>query len=266
MRTSIHPIIVVAMLLLATGPVGAQEAQRSSGAFTIDFQMSTTPALEGVPEVAMAMFHGEADHLNRVFKLKRDVHIRFVECGNVNAYFIPHAGGRAASLRVGPQDAVIVMCYELIDHFGELFQHEAGDVEGLITEVEGAAKFFFYHELGHALINTLDLATTAKEEDAVDNLATLLLKYGEAEHKALAGAKWFRKSWQAQTAGSTPFWDEHSLDMQRFYNIICLIYGSNPTKFAAEAPQLKGRAHQCPAEFQRIDKAWNRLLQPHLQP
>jgi hypothetical protein len=27
------------------------------------------------------------------------------------------------------------------------------------------------------------------------------------------------------------FWDEHSFDEQRFFNIACLIYGSNPQRF-----------------------------------
>jgi hypothetical protein len=82
---------------------------------------------------------------------------------------------------------------------------------------------------------------------------------------ALAGAYWFR----LQAMGNnhtTPFWDEHAFDAQRFYNIMCLIYGSNPQKYASfiGSGQLPiERAGRCPEEYSKISRAWNRLLQPY---
>lgn len=34
---------------------------------------------------------------------------------------------------------------------------------------------FFYHEVGHALVDVLELPITGKEEDAVDQLSTYVL-------------------------------------------------------------------------------------------
>ncbi|MBI5001896.1 hypothetical protein HZC31_00760, partial [Candidatus Woesearchaeota archaeon] len=44
---------------------------------------------------------------------------------------------------------------------------------------------------GHALVDVLELPITGKEEDAVDQLSTLLLIYGGWDQAALRGAVWF---------------------------------------------------------------------------
>ena len=62
----------------------------------------------------------------------------------------------------------------------------------------------------------------------------------------------------------------HSLDKQRFYNVICWVYGSNTKKYAeltkGKDPILpEGRAEGCEQEYERITKAWQTLLGPHLK-
>ena len=44
--------------------------------------------------------------------------------------------------------------------------------------VQWEASALASHELGHALIHVLDLPTTGREEDAVDQLSTYILAYG----------------------------------------------------------------------------------------
>ena len=114
----------------------------------------------------------------------------------------------------------------------------------------------------------LDLPAVGREEDSVDQLATItLIAMGdEGVGMAMSGAYWFQL--QATKAGhETPFWDEHAFDGQRFYNIMCLIYGSNPGKYAKfiENGNLPAdRAKRCPEEYTKINKAWEKLLQPYL--
>src|SRR6185295_2240523 len=61
-----------------------------------------------------------------------------------------------------------------------------------------AMVFVFYHELGHALIDIYDLPVTGREEDAVDQLATvMLLETWDGEESELAmtaSAEWFDSS------------------------------------------------------------------------
>jgi hypothetical protein len=85
----------------------------------------------------------------------------------------------------------------------------------------------------------------------------------------VAGAALF-DAWAAnrEEFSAEDFWDEHSLNEQRTYSILCWIYGSNPEAFTplAEAVEIpESRAARCQSEFQQIALSWSRLLEPHLR-
>jgi hypothetical protein len=74
---------------------------------------------------------------------------------------------------------------------------------------------------------------------------------------------------QKQTMEQLAFWDEHSLDAQRMYHILCMIYGSNPEAYASLVnPDVlpEQRAKRCPYEYQQRARNWDRLLNDHLKP
>jgi hypothetical protein len=134
--------------------------------------------------------------------------------------------------------------------------------------VIGATTFAFFHEIGHGLIHLLDLPAVGREEDSADQLATLILiaDGDDGVGLALSGAHWFQLQEQAGT-NQTPFSDEHAFDMQRFFNILCMIYGSDPQKYAdfvTSGTLPQARAARCPEEYAKIAHAWEKLLQPHL--
>ena len=204
------------------------------------------------------VFENVAKMLNGTLKMPRIVDIQMVECGTVNAFY-------------DPNNSRIIMCYELMDYFTQMFQPVSKDNDELGNAILGATFFAFFHELGHGLIHQLDLPATGREEDSVDQMATLVLMEGgdQGVAAAMAGARWFALQAEAnKKAGvSMPFWDEHSLEGQRFYNIACLIFGSNPEKYS---PMIKNgylpkaRAVRCPDEFKKISHAWERLLGPYI--
>lgn len=69
--------------------------------------------------------------------------------------------------------------------------------------------------------------------------------------------------------GQFPFWDEHGLSIQRYYNLLCLLYGSDPAAFwpvVAQSGIGVGRARKCEHEFEQKLKSWERLLGPYLRP
>lgn len=74
------------------------------------------------------------------------------------------------------------------------------------------------------------LPAVGREEDAADQLAALILiKSGDdGVGVAALGAQLFRVL--ALSGEKTPFFDEHSLYAQRYYNVMCLVYGSNPER------------------------------------
>ncbi|MDB4964135.1 MAG: hypothetical protein JWP01_4134 [Myxococcales bacterium] len=201
------------------------------------------------------VFETVAEGLNKTVRVPDSVDIQTVDCGTVNAFYDPNTRR-------------IIVCYELLDYFLSVFKDSAKNETDLGNAVMGAVMFSFFHEAGHGLIHLLDLPAVGREEDSVDQLATLILIAGgdDGVAMALSGAYWFQL--QSQAGGNeTPFWDEHAFDGQRFYNILCLIYGSDPAKyqsFVAAGNLPKDRAARCPEEYAKINKAWEKLLQPHM--
>jgi hypothetical protein len=199
-----------------------------------------------------------AEELNKTLKMDTVVDIHLVDCGTVNAFY-------------DPNNKRMIICYELISYFLDMFKDTASSEQELGMAVVGATFFGFFHELGHGLIDIFDLPAVGREEDAVDQMATLVLMEGgdEGVQMALAGAQWFLlQGSQNADVAKMPFWDEHAFDKQRFYNIICLVYGSNTEKyggFVKEGHLPEDRAVRCPEEFKDISRAWDRLLAPHLR-
>ncbi|MDQ3334588.1 MAG: DUF4344 domain-containing metallopeptidase [Myxococcota bacterium] len=203
---------------------------------------------------ANRMFDSVAEGLNRTVRLPNSVEINTVTCNTINAFY-------------DPRSRRIIVCYELLDYFVGMFKPTAKNEEELGNAVMGATMFGFFHEVGHGLIDQLDLPAVGREEDSVDQLATLILIAGgeKGVAQALAGAYWFQL--QSKSNNKTPFWDEHAFDQQRFYNIVCLIFGSDPKKygdFVNKGTLPMERAMRCPDEYTKIKKAWEKLLQPHL--
>jgi len=133
-----------------------------------------------------------------------------------------------------------------------------------------ATIFTFFHEAGHALRAQLNLPITGKEEDAVDELATLLLlEMPQGVYVAAAAAEAFQmmgKKKRASKGKKMAFWDDHSLGEQRFYSVLCLMYGANPktNKGLVDKGYLpKERAQFCPEDYKNKSRAWQTILKPH---
>lgn len=153
------------------------------------------------------------------------------------------------------------------------------DEDYVFPEDEDAAAFItsnvvatFYHELGHALIDVLALPVLGKEEDAADTLSTLLIHSTFEEESAVAmvfdaASAFFLYADEADAESyEMPYWDEHSLDMQRYYHLACLFYGANPDKRDAIAKEMElpeDRAEKCPEEFALADESWGVMLEGH---
>ena len=121
----------------------------------------------------------------------------------------------------------------------------------------------FYHELGHAVIDHMQLPIFGQEEDAADSLSILLIDalYEDEDAEAIAydSASLFWSESQEEPA----FWDTHGPDEQRFYNTVCLFYGANPDvrdDFANELELPEERAEGCEDEFALASESWGAVL------
>jgi hypothetical protein len=235
---------------------------RDAGNFVVKYEPTENADYQELEAIfkETRMLEDTVQELNNVFSLPSQVPVVFRECGDVNAFYDPNT-------------REISLCYELVEYYSGMFLSE-DQTEEEATEggeaVAGATLFTFFHELGHALIDLYDLPVTGREEDAVDQLATMILLEGgeEGETAALDGAWSFLSEEEEDSEEEPEFWDEHSLDEQRFYNIVCWSYGKNPEGLQdlVDDETLPGdRAERCPAEYDRMSRSWDALLDPYVK-
>lgn len=196
-----------------------------------------------------------ADQLNRSLRLPHNITLRARDCGEQNAYY-------------DPDDHSVTMCYELMERFYQTFL-VAGDSESVAYgKMFDAVRFVFLHEIGHALIDAYSLPVTGGEEDAADRLSAFvnLKELGDEGVRAVfAAADAFQIESKARSTTAKNLADEHLLQEQRFYNSLCMIYGSNAEKYeniVTDGYLPKERAVRCRNEYQRTVQSWITLLEP----
>ncbi|NJL31644.1 MAG: hypothetical protein HC898_08450 [Phycisphaerales bacterium] len=78
---------------------------------------------------------------------------------------------------------------------------------------------------------------------------------------------WFSHQAAEGDGAGHAYWGEHGLDLQRYYMIVCLLYGSDPEayrEFADDAELPAERQQDCPAEFEQVARSWGVLLDQHI--
>ena len=210
----------------------------------------------------------EVEFLNENFRLPYDVEIIAKECGFANALYIP-------------SNSQIVICYEFVDELFEtwyLFNEDNYESSGDYYDSPGnyaydVLDWVLFHEVAHAIIHIYDLPVTGLEENAADQFASLMLSYtyynddgtddfslGQDMLYNVANYYWYNNEIQS-SVGS--YWDVHNLDIQRFYNISCYAYGSDPEynqDLIEDGSLPKDRASTCEYEYSQIENAWRHML------
>ncbi len=243
----------------AAQPVPAPEtqhalpsAERLTGRFSAAYGPPRSPAFAPLADyfARTRPLDQLVANLNTTVALPADLVLAIEECGTPNAFYSPAAHR-------------ISMCFELMALLAQQFRgHPQYD-----QLFSATFAFVMIHELGHALIHLSDLPVTGREEDAADQVAALaLLAGGEAGAQQLVtAASWFAANARSAPLTASAFANEHSLDAQRFYNLICWAYGENPATRAmlvAYGYLPRDRAVRCPEEFQKMKRAWDHLLAP----
>jgi hypothetical protein len=146
--------------------------------------------------------------------------------------------------------------------------------ERTLTFILGNVQFLLAHELGHLVIGEFQVPVLGPEEYAADYIAATALirtQRRDPERNAryrdylLAAADAQRLAWEKGTSLGVPvpYWDSHALNIQRFYQFVCLLYGADPDTYAELPARIDlpaGRAAGCTAEFQQADRAINWLI------
>jgi hypothetical protein len=138
----------------------------------------------------------------------------------------------------------------------------------------GNMLFVLLHEVAHGLIADLHLPVLGREEDAADAFATVtMIKMGtEFSHRTLVNAAkgWLLSDRRSRGLGeSVVYYDAHGLDLQRAYNIVCLMVGSDPDKFedlAKETNLPEDRRDTCLGDWSNASWSWDKALKPFQRP
>ena len=188
-----------------------------------------------------------------------DLTLRTQDCGGI-------ANGRY-------DRPVITVCYEYVNDFLKALPQEPTP-EG-ITPMDAAVGQFFYvfaHEMGHAVFDVFRVPIFGRAEDAADQFATyIILQFGKDQARRLIGGAAYAYHMYVQypqvIAPIAAFSDVHGAPAQRFFNLICLAYGANPTVFADVVDKgylPKDRARDCRGEYNQAALAFEDLIEPHV--
>ena len=143
-------------------------------------------------------------------------------------------------------------------------------IKDSVEFVTGNVLFVLGHETAHALIGEMALPVLGKEEDAADALATIVaLKMGDsfADRVVVNAARgWFLSDQRDRKDGiPSTFYDEHGMDLQRAYSIVCLLVGGKPDKFEGLANEVKlpeERQGTCQGDYSNASWSWAQVLKP----
>jgi hypothetical protein len=259
-------VISVAFDLIGRTPAIAAEAQANR--MIVEYVPPTNPAHQALYQRLME--RRVLEKLQEVFspfRLPVELKLRTVGCDGVsNAWYQKPAPGSSSPPTVS-------VCYEYIAEIQRSLPPETTPAG--ITPMNAMLGQFFYvfaHEMGHAVFDVLGVPVFGREEDAADNFATyIMLRFGDEESRALiTGAAYsYRKYVQGSqvTVPLAAFSDAHSAPAQRFYNLLCTAYGSDPTRYGdfVENDYLpKSRAGSCKREYNTTAFAFRELISAHV--
>jgi hypothetical protein len=167
----------------------------------------------------------------------------------------------------------VTVCYEYLDEIWKNAPDKTTPT-GIapVDTLVGPVMDVFLHETGHALFDILQVPLFGREEDAADQFSTfVMLRFAKEEARRLIlGSAYQYKGDLSSPTVTMPrykFADEHGTPVQRFYNLMCTAYGSDPKLFADVVDKEflpKERAEGCEEEFSQVAFAMQKLIAPHL--
>ena len=243
-------------LVRAGSPAAAQtepSTKKKRNQFQIAYLYAEDPALKPFEALIKENQVLERDqHSLSYVKLPRPLLIRFGQCNEDNAWY-------------DPDQHTVTVCYELIRHIADIAPTDTQDGVTRQDVILGSVYFALDHEIGHAVIDMLGLPVLGSEEDAADLLAaySILTLDKPLPERLIRGAAWM---WEQEARLEKPDKGDlagvHSLSSQRFFNLLCMAYGSDPITFSFVEHDLPSeRAVGCGREFKRLEYSISKLFE-----
>lgn len=199
---------------------------------------------------------------NDQLKLPKDIPFIVGECGESNAFWLY-------------TEDKLVICYELIAAHFILFRLGMPDLtdEELTTMVFSAVDWTVVHELGHAVMDIYDLPSVGNQEDAADAAANILLisEGSDGVQSIIDSAYMFKLENVGRSNDeliNSAGYDTHGLNVQRWTDMFCFIYGSDAAKYGNlvwDGHLHPDKAVYCEKIFQENFDGWSKLLEPYMK-
>jgi Putative metallopeptidase len=188
-------------------------------------------------------------------RLPKPLTIATRQCGVINAFYRRGQG--------------VTICYEYVDKM-EAVAPAVRTAEGVsrASAITGAVVQVLMHELGHATFDILDAPVFGREEDAADQMsAFIVVQFGKdvARWLVTGGIHYYSLGRGDRQFYQSEFSDEHGTDAQRFYNMLCIGYGADPTTFQDFVDKgllPQARARNCAHEYQQVRRAFLGTVMP----
>jgi len=254
-----RPMIAVLCLLMAVGCGGGGGGGGSStpaatgpvdnGDLTVQVNSSS---IDPLFDDAFVDFHLLTEAINDLLILPRDIVVSFEDCGEVNSWY-------------SPTTVKITMCYDLFD---AMMQFQGWDVDTAVN----AYLFVFFHELGHALIDQLDLPVIGGEEAAADAIATSIMVDAEEPESAIRAGQFFA----GLPTGENAWADVHPMGTQRAGNLACWAIGGEVKNdlstidetdpyIVGVASDLSDAGRDCVSEYVQQDDSASTLMKDYIK-
>jgi putative metallopeptidase DUF4344 len=234
----------------------------------IEYRTPANPEQQAVHDKLKA--NGALEMVQKLFspfRLPVELTVRTLGCdGKVNAWYEREDSRPTVSV-----------CYEYVHN---IMQHAPMETtpQGITRMDAMVGQFLFVvaHEIGHALFELYGVPVFGREEDAADQFAAyFMLHLGKDRARGLIGGAAYAyheyiKGFKDNPDVRVPlvaFSSTHGSPEERFYNLLCIAYGADPTLFADVVEDgflPKTRARNCRYEFNTLRYAMFREIRPHL--
>jgi hypothetical protein len=132
----------------------------------------------------------------------------------------------------------------------------------------GAFVQFILHHISLAVFDLLHIPVWGRQHDAADNVAAfVMLQFGRHfALRSLRGTVWFFEASTVTWTGSD-FARETSPEAQRFYNYLCIAFGSRDPavlEIVRDTLLKTRRAARCRREYEKLRYAFTQTILPHI--
>ncbi len=236
-----------------------QHKKQQNAKITVNYNSPIKPMYKIYEEAFKnsRLLENDTDVLSKKLALSSDITVTLKECGQPTAFY-----------KVNRDEVVI--CYEMLDLYTtSTITVSKADYASAIQLTANMIIFTLHHELAHALIDQLELSLVKPEEDAADELASILIFLSNPQKFAqliVDSASLQFLIFSTNSLSHAPIKNEHSPDKQRAYDLGCLAYGASPNTASPSLRKYVNESNEqrCVTNYNQAKTYWTNILEPYL--